>query len=140
MDYNTNSDRKVATSHVTINGGLNKKTTSNGTSGVTPANTTAQTQQAAAAPTPEVSVAVPPPEVVVVDVDQNEKPKTSAATTRRGRIQREKRMLRQKRRSTGVVNLKDLNGAEEAASNNNNNSANKGVSVWLSSFPWILRV
>ncbi|XP_076809809.1 uncharacterized protein LOC143452635 isoform X3 [Clavelina lepadiformis] len=46
-----------------------------------------------------------------VEVNSSSPPETkkSGPSARRGKIQREKRMLRQKRRSTGVVNPKDIN-------------------------------
>jgi len=44
--------------------------------------------------------------------------KKAGPSARRGKIQREKRMLRQKRRSTGVVNIKDVEGDENVKDSN----------------------
>lgn len=43
------------------------------------------------------------------------KAKTTGPSARKGRFQRDKRMLRQKRRSTGVVSAADLEASKESA-------------------------
>ena len=48
------------------------------------------------------------------ELDSPPQVRKSAAGARRGKIQREKRMLRQKRRSTGVVNIKDVEDSEKS--------------------------
>jgi len=49
--------------------------------------------------------------------NQKENSKKASSASRRARLQREKRMLRQKRRSTGVVSLKDLENDDESEDN-----------------------
>ena len=55
-------------------------------------------------------------EISADDHSQIAETKKSGSSSRKGKMQREKRMLRQKRRSTGVVNIKDVEESEKVDS------------------------